>query len=655
MLNAKIIIPIATAIIFIMISIAGYNSSQKVGNNDNSWLVKIGNKEYTLLDYQEFYNDLKNNSSLPNNLDLKSYAFDKLVDAALIEKEAEEIGLVISDNIIKEELQKISSFHDENGKFDKKKFKGTLKRNGISENKFIEKMERFYLRKQLMQIFTLNRGVIYPSIIRILNSIIYDQRKAKLITIDELDIQDNIIASQEEINKYFSENEQIFTIPETREIEYVLLTTDSLEDSVKIQDINDDEVVMEYKKQEKYLEIPERRDIEQLICTDKKVVDMAYNAILSGKKFDDVRNKYETPYEYTRSLKKISPNDYFNKILTEILFSLKEGDISRPYQTSLGWHIFYINKIYPTQKREFFEVKDYLINEIVFNKNQEKLKILTEKIDSDIKKKISFEEICNKFKIKSHNVHVQMRYNKDYTINNNEDENKKFDNVPKVIQNLAFNTKLLDISELEVINDKEIKSIRVLSNDISKTKKDDNNSDLQKESIGYVLLKVNKIIPKRLVRPSDKKLEKLLLDQKKYNLLTNLANSIHSTADINDQSDSNIRKDFFNSLKKLVNKPTDINISRIQPMPKNIDLELLGEIFDLEPGKSTKLYFNNERKQYHFAILEDINYPNNNEVINSDYEKQLTEFYFDIINDEYLQYLHKKYKPKLNKSLIYNN
>ncbi|MEJ2082817.1 MAG: peptidylprolyl isomerase, partial [Acidobacteriota bacterium] len=64
----------------------------------------------------------------------------------------------------------------------------------------------------------------------------------------------------------------------------------------------------------------------------------------------------------------------------KVVFGLKPGEISQPFQSSHGFHIFALEEWIPAHAQKFYEVRDHIFDTLIAAKERERVKEYTDQL-----------------------------------------------------------------------------------------------------------------------------------------------------------------------------------------------------------------------------------------------------------------------------------
>lgn len=328
------------------------------------------------------------NARMFENVEFKRQLLDQLIDEALLSQAGVEAGLSISDDKIREEIDKQEMFQVD-GKFDKDRYLQLLQSNNLSAKQYDE-----ILRKD-MAVRELPSQIVATALVtnKELDAFVKlrDQaRDFRYVTVPASPVVATDIA-EAEVKKYFDSHPQDFASPEQVMVEYVELNGASLASGI----VADEKVLLDrYQEQLSRFGTKEQRLTSHLLVevasdadaeaqkTAQKRAEGFAAEILAGKTFadiamnssDDVGSK-----EAGGDLGWIEQGTV-EPAFEQALFALKPGEISAPVRTDQGYHLIYLREVIPAAIKSFEEVRAQLESEFIEEQRSEKFTDLQDKL-----------------------------------------------------------------------------------------------------------------------------------------------------------------------------------------------------------------------------------------------------------------------------------
>ncbi|OSQ35289.1 SurA N-terminal domain-containing protein [Thalassospira sp. MCCC 1A01428] len=305
-----------------------------------------------------------------------------LVSQKLLEENARDMGIGISDDKVRDNIFNNKSFKDETtGQFDRQKFLQILYQNGYSEPEFIEGMRSDLMSQQVVG--SLSAASTPPSpLVKAIAAYRNEDRSGRFITLGDDDIAAIETPSDDVLKKFHDDHSDQFTAPETRNATLALLTVDHL---AQTMDVTDDEVLDAYNQRIGEFQTPEKRAVEQILFApnDKESASEAYKALQGGEDFMKVATEQAGMKESVVKLGEFTKDNMLPD-LRDTVFGLPEGGYSEPVETALGWHIMRVTSITPAHEQSLDEVREQVENGVKRQKAEDQIFDIAAQLDDEL-------------------------------------------------------------------------------------------------------------------------------------------------------------------------------------------------------------------------------------------------------------------------------
>ncbi len=288
-------------------------------------------------------------------LGLADTVLNRMIARLAFDLDAQRKGLRISDQRVKDDIQSNDSFKNEFGDFDRFRFGQLIQAIGMTEAQFIENTRADIAREQLMN--GLTAGAQAPSeLARLLYRYLFETRAADYFTISTKSISDVPRPDDEALARFHKENAQDFMAPEYRKLTYVMIDAADLASEVEL---SDEDLRAEFEARKYEFGNEERRVVDHIVFTSSEQAKAARARIAQGEDFATVATAISGGNE-------VSLGEVTRSLLASIVgeeaaatvFSLPEGTVSDPVETSFGWHLFRIAAVKPGTIPPFEAVRD---------------------------------------------------------------------------------------------------------------------------------------------------------------------------------------------------------------------------------------------------------------------------------------------------------
>ncbi|WP_296417500.1 peptidylprolyl isomerase [Pseudooctadecabacter sp.] len=267
-------------------------------------------------------------------------ALQVVVGQRSLDDEAADLGLSVGDRVISEQVLANPAFRGLDGSFDRAQYREALSRSGLSVREY-ESTLRDQATRAMVQgaVFT---GI--PAPLTYAETLAQFSREGRTFTwapLADADVEVTLPEpSEEDLQTHYEANPDLYRTPETRQIRYVWLTPDMIQDDVPV---DEDELRAEYEARLEEFQQPERRLVERLVFSDEEAAAEALAQIEAG----------ETTFPDLVAERGLTLNDVDIGDVTEAqmddagpaIFAAETGDTVGPFPSDLGPALFRMNAI----------------------------------------------------------------------------------------------------------------------------------------------------------------------------------------------------------------------------------------------------------------------------------------------------------------------
>lgn len=642
--------------------------SQMLNNvrDDHSWIIKVANHNYYEKDLEPFINQAKRSGMSEDDAFHKG--LESMITSALFEQEAKRLNIIVDDSMIIRELGKTGSFRGPDKKFDKEKFFATLKSAGIDSRTFMNRLRSQIAGTQVGDVFNAVTSIMPQELSRAMIGATYSARKAAVFEISDSDI----VSFDEDVNllnAYYRDNIAQFTKQEERDVSYSVITMDSLLKGDENFAVSDEEVQEEYQKRRSLLIEPEKRRLEQIVFKTEKDAQDGHEKLAKGLLFDDVRKEHGIKMEYSHIIKKFE-NMGADDPVSMSVFAISLGDITKPIETALGWHIFRVNAIYPEYVKPLSKVRDGIVSDI---KASKKYDLFSDKLE--IIRNAGVSNISDF--AKEHGVTVE---NATIRLSDSNENGKKVHEYAAFV-NAAFDLPLNEVSGLipvfgmdntyAVLSVDKIRSSYAPSFESVKDDVAKHYHDAERKKIAKNLLislqevfragkydEIMKFIKNNDIGKSCEFMKKIFSIVKQDtaandNVVTSAENLDRKSSDKYEKNEAReLSAEELRIIVKAIKNARDISVGRLESLPEKVDLSMIVKIFDSEVGEATDIV--RSQDGYGFARLNDVDYPNKaeNAAMMQKFSGPMLSLYHGIMVKEYIDRLKKDLDLRINNKMV---
>lgn len=302
---------------------------------------------------------------------------DRLIDQALLDSKARELGLRISDEQIKQAIVAMPEFA-ENGKFNNDRYLQLIRRAGMTPEMFRDSLRQDMVRQQLMSAL-LGTEFSLKGEAEQLDKLYNQTRDLRLVRLAAANYMADVQVSDNELEQYYKTNGARFMNDEQVKVDYLLLDAANLAKDIKVteQDAQD-----YYDQHQDLFQRAERRHVAHILIPfgkDEKAAEQKAEAVLAkAKAGDDFAALAKADSSDTFSAKKGGELDWFEKGVMDPAFEKaafaldKAGDLSTVVKSPFGFHIIKLLGVEAVQTKPFADVKEETITRLQADKAKEK-------------------------------------------------------------------------------------------------------------------------------------------------------------------------------------------------------------------------------------------------------------------------------------------
>lgn len=166
---------------------------------------------------------------------MRQQVLSRLVDEALLDQYAKELGLSISDEQVRKAILATPAFQNE-GKFDNSRYNAMVNQMGMSADQYAQALRNQLTTNQLISAVA-GTDFMLPGETDQLAALVSQQRVVREATIDVNALAAKQQVSDQEISSYYEQNKGQFVAPEQFRISYIKLDAASMQETASDADV----------------------------------------------------------------------------------------------------------------------------------------------------------------------------------------------------------------------------------------------------------------------------------------------------------------------------------------------------------------------------------------------------------------------------------
>ena len=362
------------AMIFIIPSfvVTGIYSYNRMSDSEND-LATVGDTSITMMDFDNAKRQYLDNfrrqmgqSFKPNMLDtaearasiLAALISDRAISLE-IASEYMNVGEADAINLVKQ-----APVFQRDGKFSTEAYQQFLNSMGKSDEQFVLELRRDLTRQMLLSAVSQTTQASNTVAQRI-HDLLTEERTIRTFEIKPTAFLKSVSVTDAEAQSYYDQNKSLFAVPESVDIEYVVLSPESYK-NIKA---SEDDIKTFYEQNLQRFSTPEeRRASHILIAVNNEKTDAD-----AKKEADEIYKQLQAdPSKFAQLAKSKSADPgsarqggdlgFFQKGMMvpefdNAVFSGKKGDLVAPVKTQFGYHIIKIVDVKAAQAKPLKEVR----------------------------------------------------------------------------------------------------------------------------------------------------------------------------------------------------------------------------------------------------------------------------------------------------------
>lgn len=319
---------------------------------------------------------------------------ERLVADALLDQEARRLGIEVGPELIREQMRREPAFRDSTGAFSPMAFSTALRNASLSEGDFVRMVRQGIDRDMVAG--SVEVGASMPkALVNAIERYRGERRVAEMVVILHSSIADLPQPTAEELAAYHKDHAAQFSSPEYRRASMLRLATDDIANDIAIDDAA---IKEEYDRRSAEFQTPERRELLQALVSDEEEAKKLSEAAKAGDFAMAARDIGKLDADSLK-LGALSKSDLPAE-LGDPVFTAPEGGVTAPIKSSLGWHVFKIEKILAAASRELADVRGEIRAVLAKDQASDQIARLSVKLEDELIGGGNFNDAAKKLNLK---------------------------------------------------------------------------------------------------------------------------------------------------------------------------------------------------------------------------------------------------------------
>ena len=369
----------------ITIPFALFGIQSYIGSSSNSIIASVDGEEIALATYYKRLNleqrnlqqQLGSNYSSEVDATLRQMMIDGMIQEKLLENYANSLKLVTLDEEVRAIILSNELFQVD-GVFSEERYSQLLRLNNYTPLSYEQSQLELMKQDQIKRNLTHSAFLTSQQIERF-KALAGQQRYASFIVLSTEKYQDQISVTQEQVIEYFDTNQSSFVELPKIKVNYVELSLDDIEE----QEAADDETLRSlYDEDKELFTNPEQRSAQHILVEERELAESLLEEIQQGADFSELARIHSID-----TSTKDSGGDlgYFERDIMvpefdKVVFKMGIGELSKVVETDFGFHIIKLTEIQPENIKSFEESREQLVSLHQKKAAQQKLYSLQEEL-----------------------------------------------------------------------------------------------------------------------------------------------------------------------------------------------------------------------------------------------------------------------------------
>ncbi len=296
------------------------------------------------------FSELAANEGYMKNL--RQQTLNRLIDEALLDQYAREIGLSISDDQVKKAIFSTPAFQN-NGKFDNTRYNAIVNQMGMTPDQYAQALRNQLTTQQLINA-VVGTDFMLKGEADELATLVSQQRVVREATFDVNALAAKQQASDEEVKSYYEQNKNNFTSPEQFRVSYIKLDAAAMQENA-----TDAEIQTYYDQHQDQFTQPQRNRYSVIQTKTEADAKAALDELNKGTDFATVAKEKSTDIISAKNggdmgwlEEGTTPDELKNAGLKE------KGQLSGVIKSSVGFLVVRLDDITPTTTKPLADVRD---------------------------------------------------------------------------------------------------------------------------------------------------------------------------------------------------------------------------------------------------------------------------------------------------------
>jgi len=369
----------------ITVPFALFGIQEYMGGSSSPAVASVDGEDISLNYYYQKLNIQQRNlqqqlgASYSDEIDnaLRQTLIDSLINEKLLENFTNSMKLVTLEEEVRSLIQSNPVFQVD-GVFSEERYIQLLRLNNFTPLAYELEQSKSMSLDQIKR--NLNNSAFLSTVqIEQLSDLSAQQRDVSFLVLSTEKYKDQIVVDQDQISEYFDNNKSNFIEDRKVQVDFVELSLDNIEQQT---DPDNETLQKLYIENQELYTNPEQRRAQHILLEEESNANAILKEIKQGADFSElarIHSKDITTSDEGGDLG-LFERELMVPEFDKAVFDMNVGDISEVVKTDYGYHIIKLNEIQPSTLQSFEEVEGQLLALHKKNVNQKALYNLQEEL-----------------------------------------------------------------------------------------------------------------------------------------------------------------------------------------------------------------------------------------------------------------------------------
>ena len=369
----------------ITIPFALFGIQSYLGGSSNSIIASVDGEEILLTTYYTKLNleqrnlqqQYGSNYSAEIDTALRQMLIEGMIQEKLLDNYANSLELVTLDEEVRAFILANELFQVE-GVFSEERYNQLLRLNSYTPLSYEESQAKLMKQEQLKRNLVHSAFLTSQQVEKI-KALAGQQRYASFIVLSTEKYMDQVSVTQDQVIEYFDTNQSSFVELPKIKVNYIELSLDD----IKEQEVADEETLRSlYDDDKEIFTNPEQRSAQHILVEERELAESLLEEIQQGADFSELARIHSID-----TSTKDSGGDlgYFERDIMvpefdKVVFEMDIGELSEVVETDYGFHIIKLTEVQPENIKSFEESREQLASLHQKKAAQKKLYSLQEEL-----------------------------------------------------------------------------------------------------------------------------------------------------------------------------------------------------------------------------------------------------------------------------------